>query len=479
MNINDAFLNKFERFGKQYDFLNSNVRILIGFSGGPDSLAMTTAFLKLRSKYSLFIACAHINYHLREADSNDDEKFVKEYCFNNNIPLYLHDVKEDISDSIQVKAREIRLSFFRKLKKMYKLNYIALGHHAQDQSETILHRFIRGAGFTGLSGMNAVNNDVIHPVLNFSKDEILSFLEYNKLTARTDLTNLTNKYTRNKIRNELIPYLKKEFNPNIEQRLVEYGILFNLSENYFKHQAKKEFKRAVIIKNNSDIILDINYLNSCFDILKFYIFKEAWIALTGKDKDFYSIHYNDIVDLLESAGGYKELFLPENIKIMRDYQYLIFRNAQTYQSPIKEENRELTGIRNIFTFNDRRFSMQKLKQLPEEGVNLGYEQVIVDLDKIIFPITLRYKNDGDKFIPLGMTNFKKLKNFFIDEKIPKIEREFIVIFTDAEKIFWISGCRLDHRVAVTEETKNFLVIKLENLGDFKNRSAERKTKKRG
>lgn len=479
MSFSKQFIDKFESFGLKHKYLHNNCRILIGFSGGPDSLAMVLAFLKLRERYSLFISCAHINYHLRGEDSEMDEKFVKAFCFENNIPLFINEAKIDKKDNIQKKAREIRLEYFNKIKKHYKLHFIALGHQKQDQAETILHRFIRGAGFTGLSGISAVNNDIIHPVLSFSKEEILAFLNENGIEPRIDTTNFSNQYTRNKIRNELLPGIKKEYNPNFEQRLIEYGTLFNLSDDFFKHQAKKDFKKALILKNNSDVIFDLGYLKACFDIIKFYVLREAWSCLTGKDNDFYSIHYNDIIDLFEASNGYKEIFLPENIKVMKDYHYLIFRNQSTYQSPVKELTKEISGIRNVFTFNDRRFTMQKLKQLPEEGINMGFEQVIVDYDKINFPITLRYKNDGDKFIPLGMNNYKKLKNFFIDEKVPKIEREFIVLFTDIEKIFWVSGYRLDQRVAISENTKNFLVIKLENLGDFKNRSAERKTKKRG
>ena len=472
-------IEKFENFGLLNEYLKPNARIIIGLSGGPDSLALTLLFTEIQKKYSLYIICAHINYHLRGEDSILDEKFVKDFCYQHNIPLYVLDTSIKKEESVQKKAREIRLEYFRKLKKHYKMDYIALGHQMHDQSETVLHRLIRGAGFTGLSGINPVKEDIIHPVLLFSKEVLLEFLKQNNIQYRLDKSNLTNEYTRNKIRNDLLPHIKQEYNPSFEQRLIDYGTLFYLSENYFKHQAKKDFKKALIVKNQSDIILDINYLKNCFPIIKFYICREAWSILTLTDKDFYSVHFHDIMSIVDSKTGYKEIFLPEDVLVMKDYQYLIFRKKDKYQSPIKEKNKEISVIRNVFSFNDRRFTMQKLKQLPEEGLGLGFDQIIIDFDKIVFPITLRYRQDGDKFIPFGMKGFKKLKDFFIDEKIPKIERDYIVVFTDAEKIFWISGYRLDQRVAVSEETKNFLQVKLENLSEFKNRSAERKIRNRG
>ena len=207
-------------------------------------------------------------------------------------------------------------------------------------------------------------------------------------------------------------------------------------------------------------MFELEYFSEILPIFQFYLFKEAWTLLTGTDKDFYTVHFNEIMYIVKSESGYKEITLPNNILVMKDYQHLIFRNIENYTPPIIEKTKEITIIRNVFSFNEHRFTMQKIKQYPETGLGNGLNSIVLDLDKIILPITLRYREPGDRFIPFGMENLKKLKNFFIDEKVSSYERDRIVLFTDVEKIFWVCGHRLDQRVAVTNDTKNYLLITL-------------------
>ena len=489
-------IEKYENFGLLHGFLKQEARILIGLSGGSDSMAMTLLFREIQKKYSLFIMAAHINYHLRGEESDLDERFVKEFCFSHNIPLYILQARIPDDVGIQKAARDIRLEYFKKLKKHYKIEFIALGHQLEDQTETVLHRIVRGAGFTGLSGICPVKDDIIHPVLIFKKDELIEYLQKKGVGYRTDQTNLSNYYTRNKIRNELIPYIKKEFNPNFEHKLIEYGNLFYLSENYFKQQAKKEFRKSLIEKNESDVIFAITHLKKVYPIILFYVFREAWSCLTETDKDFYSVHFKDIVGALESDSGFKEIVLPDNVRVMKDYHCLIFRKIDKYQETNRETIKVLDSFRKFFSFNDKRFEMKKAKQLinvgdalvrPVESIvpidnsvgdalvrpTFDKNTAILDFDKIKFPIKLRYRKDGDRFIPFGMENFKKIKNFFIDKKVPLKERDTIILFCDTEKIFWVSGFMIDQRVAISSDTKNFLYIKMENSEDIKNRAAMR------
>ncbi|MCL2063605.1 MAG: tRNA lysidine(34) synthetase TilS [Candidatus Cloacimonetes bacterium] len=490
-------IDKFENFGLQHNFLKQKARILIGLSGGADSMALTLLFMEIQAKYALFLAVAHVNYNLRGEESKQDEIFVKEFCFKHNMPLYILKAKIQGEVGIQNEAREIRLEYFRKLKKHYKLDFIALGHHYEDQTETVLHRFIRGSGLTGLSGITPIKNDIIHPLLLFKKEMLIEYLKFKGISYRTDQTNFSNHYTRNKIRNELIPLIKQEFNPNFEKKMIDYGNLFYLSDKYFQQQSKKDYKKAIICENENIIVFDVGVLKKNFPILVFYIFREAYGLLTKKNMDFYTVHFLDIMSLLESESGYKEVFLPENIKVEKDYEFLVFKKLDNYHDPAKESERVLNKIRDVFVFNEYRFEMKKTKHNPLIESNsvlpLSPEQKMIkskmpsiytsypfpnsfavfDLDKIYFPITLRFRKAGDKFMPFGMNSYKKVKNFFIDEKVPLKERANIVIFSDAEKIIWLSGYRIDQRVAVSNETKNFLSVKIERCEDIKNRVAMR------
>ena len=517
-----SLTKKFENFGLEHGFLKPNARIVIGLSGGADSIALTLLLMEFQVKYSLFLMAAHVNYHLRGEESNLDEKFVKEFCFKNNILLYILQGKPQVEVGIQKAARDIRLKYFKDLKRHYKLDYIALGHHSDDQAETVLLMILRGAGFTGLGGIAPIKGEIIHPILLFKKEELINYLNYKGVGFRVDQTNFSNKYTRNKIRNDFIPFIKKEFNPNIEKRLLEYGNLFYLTEKYFDNQAQKEYKKALISANHSDIVFDVIKLRKIYPIIRFYLFRMAFTELRvtsyklqvtreklqekspppihpnnvagvsshiygggrvgetdfQENKDFYSYHFQDIMGILESDSGFKEVVLPENIVVLKDYNTLIFRNLDRYQEPEKELEKEISTIRNIFAFNGYRIEMKKVKQLgsSEFGVRSSEfrtQYAVFDFDKIVFPIKLRYRKAGDRFIPFGMNSFKKLKNFLIDEKVPLKERDNIVLFTDAEKIIWVSGYRIDQRVAVSNETKNFLCVKIDRCDDLKNRAAVR------
>jgi tRNA(Ile)-lysidine synthase len=477
----------FESYGLAHGFIREKVRIIVGLSGGSDSVALALLLRELREKYSIFLVCAHVNYHLRGADSDGDEQFVKEFCFRYNIPLYILSKKLSTGDSVQQDARDMRLKYFRKLKSLYKMDYIALAHHKDDQVETVLHRFLRGAGFSGLGGILPISSDIIHPLLSICKSEVLSYLGELGVGYCTDHTNMTPAYTRNKIRNDLIPHIASEYNPRFESKLVQYGQLFSMADEYFTLQGKKLLKRFTIHSRSTtrpqvvEIHIEAEPLLKISLILQFYVLREAWYRISGKYQDFYSVHFQDILDILAMGKGYKEIHLPDSTIVIKEYQYIIFKkmvsathvtDGKNQETGSKSPSKILTQPRSAFSFNEHRFSMKKLRLLPvnqnpdiQDNIRAsGYkdEQVVLDLDKISFPITLRYRLPGDKFVPLGMKNSKKLKDFFIDEKISLSDRDHVVIFADEKNIIWVAGYRIDERVAVTPETKNFLSIKIES-----------------
>jgi tRNA(Ile)-lysidine synthase len=480
---NRQLIERFEANGVKHGFLRQGMRIMIGISGGADSVAMTMMFFALREKYALVLMCAHINYNLRGEDSKCDEQYVKELCFSLNIPLYILSASICKRESVQQRAREIRFEYLLQLKKHYHMDYIAWGHQFEDQSETVLHRFIRGAGLTGLAGIRTVNQDIIHPLLIFKKEELVRYLEQKNISYRTDKTNFTNTYTRNQIRNELIPHISEKYNLNIENRLFEYSQLFFQADDFLKKVAAKEFKRCLIaLKYNgvnardirppknkpaSDVVLCVETLKKTPQILLFYIFREAWRLLTGSENDFFSVHFNDIVALLDSENGYKEVILPDGIVVSRDYTQVSFIATAHRGDAVIDREKVLTGLRSSFSFNDKRFTMQKVRILPEMGLKTPPETIIIDYDLVVFPVTLRYRTDGDKFIPFGNKSYKKLKDYFIDSKVSKPLRDEVILWTDAQKIFWVCGHRIDQRVAVTRQTSNYLVITAENNTDFR------------
>ncbi len=475
MNV-EKFHKKFIRYIQENALFKQNSKILVGFSGGADSTALMNALLHYRKEYRLTIMAAHVNYQLRGADSHLDERFVKEFCFNHNVPVLIHRVDLRGVSGMENKAREIRMEFFNKIKKLNKIDVIALAHHKNDQAETVLSRFFRGSAFNGLAGIKSRSGDIIHPFLLFSREELESYLKEINCEWREDLSNYESDYNRNKIRNEMIPLIEQTFNPNFREKLNDYARIFNEADLYFKSVAQKLYKKALLAADESEIVFNLSEIETISPVLQFYVFKSAWEKLSRLDKDFYYYHFKEILNVLGMEGS-KDVSLPADIVLQKDYYSVRLYNKKTYKHTPEFTSREISSLRTIFVFNDKRIQMQKLKSMPEKGFPSEKSCVVMDLDKIQFPVILRYRQPGDRFIPFGMSGFKKLKDFFIDEKIEKFQRDKVVIFCDAEKIIWIANNRIDQRVAVDDETRRFVMFTIEDIKESKISLNKKKSKK--
>ncbi|MCB5250141.1 MAG: tRNA lysidine(34) synthetase TilS [Candidatus Cloacimonetes bacterium] len=451
-------------------------KILVGFSGGADSTALMRILLHFKKEYKLSIMAAHVNYQLRAEDSEQDERFVKEFCFEYNVPIFIKRVNLLGVSGMENKAREIRMHYFNSVKEHSKVDIIALAHHKDDQVETVMGRFLRGAAFNGLAGIKPEFNGIIHPFLLFSRQELEEYLRAVDSEWREDLSNYSNDYTRNKIRNVLIPSLEKDFNPNIREKLMDYSTIFYEADKYFSNETKRLYKRILLLESEDEIYFDLDGFLLISPVIQFYILQSAWESLSKSTRDFYYYHFKEFLSILELDGG-KELSLPGNIILQKDYYSIRLYNKSTYADKVDYTSREISAIRAVFVFNDKRIQMQKMKQISDSDLKKNGNCVIMDLDKVKFPLTLRYREPGDRFIPFGMTGFKKLKDFFIDEKVEKFQRDKVVIFCDTEKIIWVAEHRIDQRVSVDEETKWYLMLTIENIKENKLTMARKKTKK--
>ncbi len=232
-----------------------NAKIVLGVSGGPDSTCLLDVFCKLQKKYDLELSIAHVNYHLRKKDSEKDEHFVGKLAEKYKLSLDILDAQVGEKDKSEEKLRDIRYTFFEKVRKENKFDLVAVAHNADDQAETVLMRLIRGTGLNGLSAMRAKNGKIIRPLLDTTRKEIISHLKENKLTYRIDQTNKESIYLRNKIRNKLIPHLEKNFNPNVKLVLAksaktfgeDYSVIENLAEKAWKENKKISVKKILTL----------------------------------------------------------------------------------------------------------------------------------------------------------------------------------------------------------------------------------------
>ncbi len=224
-----------------------NSKIVLGVSGGPDSTCLLDIFSKLQKKYAIELSIAHVNYHLRGKDSKKDEDFVGKLAEKYKLSINILDAKIEEGDKSEEKLRDIRYAFFEEVRKENKFDFIAVAHNSDDQAETVLMRLIRGTGLNGLSAMRAKNEKIIRPLLDTTRKEITAYLRSNRLSYRIDKTNKESIYLRNKIRNRLIPYLEKNFNPNIKFVLAKSAKAFGEDYAVIKELAEKAWKNNQLL----------------------------------------------------------------------------------------------------------------------------------------------------------------------------------------------------------------------------------------
>jgi tRNA(Ile)-lysidine synthase len=434
-------------------FLNGK-KILIAISGGIDSRVLVHIFHRLDFEISL----AHCNFMLRGKESNKDEEFIIEMGKTLNIPTYTIRFETDkyASEkgiSTQMAARDLRYKWFQQLIEKNKIDYVVTAHQKDDVIETFLINLTRGTGLDGLTGIPAVNGNVVRPLLPFSRNDILIYATKKKLTWREDSTNSSIKYVRNKIRHKVVPFLK-ELNPNLldsfsntldnlkgSQQIIADCIKIVKANVVSVHQNTLHYKISELKKLSNPKI----YL---YELLNEYGFTE----------------WDDIVELLDAQSG-KHVFSKTH-RLLKNRDILILSSIAT-----TEEN-------SIFEISENTASITKPIALNFEKVDIAFDTknhlnkvfdelfldekntISIDYDKIHFPLTIRKKEKGDFFYPIGLNGKKKISKFFKDEKLSLVEKENTWLLCSQNDIVWVIGKRLDDRFKVSKNTSSILKIKI-------------------
>lgn len=424
-----------------------NSKLLVAVSGGVDS--MVAAYIL--NKLSFNIALAHCNFKLRAAASDLDEQFVKDWAEANNLTCYIKQFKtEQYANtnkiSIQVAARELRYQWFDILLEKYNFDYLITAHHANDNLETVLLNLTRGTGFKGLLGIPEQNGKIIRPFLTFKREAIEAFAEKHKIKWREDKSNASCKYTRNKIRHQVIPVLQS-INPQLIETFNKSLIHLKEKEHIIEDKLIEIKKNLFKSEKNNSYSIDIN------KILKLNNPKAYLYELL---KDFGFTAWNDIIDLLHSQTG--KQVLSKTHRLIKNRNVLLI-------APLNEE---LFDVKNytINNFNDRieiDDFVLNLEELNKKSFNKTRDQkiVFVDKEKIKIPLKVRKWQKGDYFYPLGMRGKKKLSDFLKDQKISLLDKEKIWVLCDDQEIIWIIGQRLDNRYKITENTTKILKINIQ------------------
>lgn len=306
---------------KKFNLIENRDIIVAAVSGGPDSIAMLDILIKLQEKMKFKIVVAHINHMIRE-EAISDMEFVKQYCKKYGIDFYSKSIDvQKLANNNKIGTEEagrlVRYQFFDEILEKVGGNKIAIAHNKNDRAETIIMNTLRGSGISGLKGIEAKREKYIRPLIECERAEIESYCKSNGIDARIDKTNLDNTYTRNKIRNVVIPYIKKEFNPNIINTLERLSVLVCEEEEYIEKQVEKIYNEILIEESiPNEIILNLKLFNNQEKVIKSRVVLYTITRLFNSSKGIEKVHIDDVIKLCEKNIGNKYLTPNKKIKIL-------------------------------------------------------------------------------------------------------------------------------------------------------------------
>lgn len=307
---------------KKYKLIEKGDKIVLGVSGGPDSIAMLDILKDLRNKFEFDIYVCHLNHMIRGQDAINDQKYVEQYCNKNQIEFFTKNVNIiEISNNQKIGTEECgrnaRYNFFEEILEKTKSNKIATAHNKNDNAETVLMHLLRGSGISGLRGIKPIrNNKFIKPLIECDRKEIEEYCKQKNLNPCIDKTNFENTYTRNKIRNIVIPYIKKEFNPNIIETLSRLSEVVSSEDDFLDRITQKEFENIVLLENEHQIDLKLKEFNLLDNVIKNRLILLTTKKLFGTVNGIEKINIDDIIKMCNKNIGNKFLMPNKNLKVM-------------------------------------------------------------------------------------------------------------------------------------------------------------------
>ena len=408
---------------KKYNLIENNDTIVVGFSGGPDSVFLVEMLKKLQDFIKFKIYLVHINHLLRGEDADSDENFSFEYAKKNNLEIFIKripvkEIAKELGKTLEEVGREERYKFFSEIYEKVGANKIATAHNKDDQIETFLFRLTRGTSLQGLEGIKTKNNNIIRPISEIYKKDILEYLNKNEIQYKIDKTNFENEFTRNSIRLDLIPFIEERYNIKFKDKI------FSLIEEIRENNRNNSLNLSDYTDSKNRILLEKIKFLSNFD-------RKNLLGLFLNEKNI-EVNRNKIdeINSLIKSNGTKKIDLNKTYRIVKNYTHLYIEekredntiNNSTIQLKIPSEQ----------VFNNFKISVEIAKNLdiPKEKNQYLLDTLYNDI------IEVRYRKEGDRIF-LDENHSKKIKEIFIEQKIPKDIRDRIPIFLYNNNIFWI------------------------------------------
>ena len=432
-------INKVKQFILNNSLFNTESKLLVAISGGADSVSMLCVLHKLGYNVEL----AHCNFNLRESESDEDEVFVKKLAEKFKVKLHIKSFETikyatENKISVQMAARDLRYNWFKQLLSEHSLDSVVVGHHQNDDVETFLINLLRGSGIRGMLGMSAKNNNIVRPLLSVNREEIEEYLHEIKQDFREDSSNKSVKYLRNRIRHKVMPTLK-DINPKIIQTIS--GEIEILDAVFQIFQQQIDFKKQKLLSTENGVLkIRIS------DLVKL---KPLNVYLYEFLKPFGFTEIKQLISTLSSQSG--KQFFSSSHQLVVDREFIFIEElSKSSEEYIISENQVMINTPITVSFDSSK----------NTEITKYQKKVKLDYSKLEFPLILRKWKKGDKFMPLGMCQFKKLSNFFIDEKYSILDKQKQWLLCSANNIVWVVGVRIDDRFKIDKNTKKVYIAEL-------------------
>lgn len=446
----------------KYQMLDPGDKVLIGVSGGPDSIALLHILKRLQPEYSLELFVVHLNHMFRGEEAEREAQYVARVAKEWDIPcqIFTEDVKafaEKEGLSSQDAGHKIRKGIFKKLKEERGFTKLALGHHGDDRVETLLIHLIQGTGLEGLAAMPPKNGWLIRPLAEVGKQEAISYCQRNNLIYCLDPSNAKDVYLRNKVRLNLLPYLERDFNPNIVENLLKLKNIVEEDNDYISERVKEATSKVLRPSREGRKIVELELLQLEPLAIKRRIIREIYSLLRPHSQGLAFNHVEQVMDLASFNRGLKKIDLPLNVLVQKGYTTLEFID-HSYISPEKKKFNYQWKIPGELLIPECNLVLRAYYSEKKPTENKGFYRVIVDGDKISPVLSVGSREAGDRLQPLGMAGTKKLKDFFIDRKIDQEIRDSIPVIRAGKTIIWLPGLTISDSIKITSDTKNYLIL---------------------
>ncbi len=463
--------------------LDRDDQVVVGVSGGADSMALLDVLLEFNRTldWRLKVHVAHLNHQLRGVEAEKDAAFVQAAADSLQIPSTIETrdiarVADEQSIGVEQAGRDERYVFFERVCLRVGAKALALGHHADDNAETILQRILRGTGLRGLAGIPrsrllAPESDirVIRPLLRMTRRDILKYVSNAGIAYREDRSNASEEPMRNRIRNNILPTLESEVNPQVRDALIRLGEQAAWLQEYLNETVQRTFETLIISHTDQVLTLNANALSRKSRIVQTELIRLAYRSFGLGEQDLTFSHLCSALDLIADPASGKRAQLPGGMTIEKEYHKLVFslpsdepRETIAPEVAVHLPGRTILPLRRLKI--ECRIEEVASSDIPRLRKLAGPMEEYLDFDAVHPPLVVRRRRPGDRFLPLGAPGSKKLSDFLIDAKVDKKERERVAVLCDQLGPIWVIGHRLDDRVKITALTNRVLHLRAAPLG---------------